>query len=141
MKFTDKDFYEMRNIIECVEGECLMLSGPDECFLPALSMGAHGCIGTTQNVMPRQFAEIYRAFQEGRIADAQRLQYEANRVIRALLTWRTIDTWKAVLRAQGFPVGSCRPPAKSITPEEEQIIYEKIRRIGMERVLQPVCGD
>lgn len=140
MKYTATNYFEMRNIMELVEGECLMLSGADENFLAALSMGAHGSIGTTQNIMPRQYVEIHRAFCEERIADAQQLQYQANRVIRVLLRAGSIASWKAVLRAQGFPAGQARPPLRNVSPEEERVIFEEIRRVGMGRVLQPVCG-
>ena len=126
MKFTDSDYYEMRNIIELAEGDCIILSGSDQLFLPALTMGAGGAIGTTQNIMPKHFVELYRTFLRGDLEQARRMQYQANRVIRALLAYGTVSAWKAVLKAQGFDCGPCRAPLKTLSEREEETLLERL---------------
>lgn len=131
MKFTDPDYYVMRNIIESVDGDCIILSGADQLFLPALTMGAGGSIGSTQNLMPRHFVAIYEAFLRGDLEEAQRLQYEANRVIRVLLSFGSVSAWKAVLTAQGFDGGPCRAPLTTLSEEDRKAVLKALEGMGV----------
>ena len=57
MKYTSPDVELFRKIHDLTEGRLQMIMGCDQAFLPALTMGAVGAIGTTYNFMP----EIYVA--------------------------------------------------------------------------------
>lgn len=126
MKYTDPNTYEMQNIIALAEENCIILSGADELFLPALTMGAGGSIGTTQNIMPKHFVELYQAFLRGDLEQARRLQVQANRVIRELLVYGSVSAWKVVLKAQGFDCGPCRAPLKTLSEREEEALLERL---------------
>jgi len=130
MKYTDADYYEMRNILDLADREVLVLSGRDELFLPALTMGAEGSIGTTQNIFPELFVGIYEAFSGGNWKRAMELQLKASRAIRILLHGG-LDAWKAVLRFKGFPVGHPRPPLKAISSDEEEKIVQELSSLGL----------
>ena len=131
MKFTYYNYYEMRNIIEMMDEQCLILSGSDEMFLPALVMGANGAIGSTQNIAPELFVEIYQAFLEGDLDRARALQYRANRMVLALLTCGGVRAWKAVLSRQGFAMGGCRPPLTNVTGEQETALLKSLEGMGL----------
>ncbi|MFH1008348.1 MAG: dihydrodipicolinate synthase family protein [Candidatus Latescibacterota bacterium] len=132
MKFTDSDYYEMHNIIESAAEECLILSGSDQLFVPALAMGAGGAIGTTQNIMPEFFVKLHQTYLAGDFDAARLMQYQANRVIRELVASGSLSGWKAVLKAQGFDFGPCRAPLKTLTGQEEAALLERLE--GLEAV-------
>lgn len=118
MKYTATDLFYMRNIIELLGERALVLAGADEMFLPALTMGCDGCIGSTQNVAPEWFLGIREAFQNGDIKTAQRLQFEINRFIKCWLMNGKNAGLKAAAAVRGCPIGSVRPPMLPATPQE-----------------------
>ena len=126
MKFTDSDYYEMHNIIESAEEDCIILSGSDQLFLPALTMGAGGAIGTTQNIMPKFFVKLHQTYVRGDVEEARRMQYQVNRVIRELLTYGSVSAWKSVLKAQGFNFGPCRAPLRTLSESEEAALLKRL---------------
>ena len=124
IKYSSYDFFDMRTIIEMTaQREFNVLSGPDEMCLPALVMGANGSIGTTFNVMARQFVELYNSFQAGDLERAQTLQFEVNRVIRALLSVPLLAALKLVLSDMGFDCGLTRLPLRPLTAAEKDRLY------------------
>ncbi|MBZ0295415.1 MAG: dihydrodipicolinate synthase family protein [Anaerolineae bacterium] len=121
VKFTSYNFFEMRNLIEMAQPrELSVLSGPDEMCFPALTMGAVGAIGTTYNLLPAHFVKLYNAFCRGDLAEAQRLQYEGNRIIRVLLSVSIIAAIKELLTMAGFDCGEPRRPQRPLTDAERE---------------------
>ena len=119
IKFTSYDFFTMRSIIELGEERGItVLSGPDEMCLPALTMGAHGAIGTTYNILPGLFSQLFECYQAGDLAGAQAKQYQANRIIRAFTSVPSIAAVKAILTRMGFPCGAPRAPMRPLSEAE-----------------------
>ncbi len=131
MKYTASDLFVMRQIIELDGGRLNVVMGTDEMFLPALSIGAAGAIGTTLNYMCLQFRQIYTAFQSGDMARALAIQSQVNRVIGVLLSYPTLAAlYKAPLRLLGFEVGECRPPIRPLTDSESAKLEADLRAAG-----------
>lgn len=126
IKFTSFNFYEMRQIIEL--GDLIVLSGPDEMCLPALVMGVPGAIGSTYNVMTRHFVAMYDAYRAGRLAEAQELQFQANRIIRTWLGYP--GALKVMMRWQGIPVGEPRRPLEPLPAEKEAALAADLLAVG-----------
>src|SRR5882672_103965 len=53
-----------------------ILSGDDALTLPFMSLGAHGVISVASNVIPRQVAQMVRAFATGKITAALKLNQQ-----------------------------------------------------------------
>lgn len=118
IKYSSYNLFDMRNIIELREG-FTVLSGFDEVLVAGLTMGAHGGIGSTYNIMPATFAAIYRAYRAGDLASAQHFQYRANRVIKVLLGVPYFATLKGILSAWGVPCGAPRRPNRPFASTDE----------------------
>jgi N-acetylneuraminate lyase len=140
IKYSSYNLYDMRNIIELAPGRLSVLSGFDEVCLAALSMGAHGAIGSTYNVMPATFAALYRAMEAGDLAGARELQFRANRVIKALLTAPLIAGLKALLSAQGIACGAPRRPQRPLTPAERDRLLAAVADAGLEALEADAMG-
>ena len=126
LKFTAYNFYEMRQIIEL--DNMTVFSGPDEMCLPALTMGVVGAIGSTYNPMTRHFVRLYEAFQAGRLAEAQDLQFQANRIIRV---WTSFPgALKVMMRWQGVPIGAPRRPMEPLPVEREEELASALQAAG-----------
>jgi 4-hydroxy-tetrahydrodipicolinate synthase len=84
--------------------------GRDHLILGALERGAAGAVTACANVAPRAFVDLYRAFREGRTADAARLQELAKPLREAFALHTFPSVVKAAMEMIGLPAGPCRRP-------------------------------
>lgn len=129
IKFSDYNLFLLRNIREHYPN-ATVFSGNDEIFLAALSMGAHGSIGLTLNFMPEVYVGIFQAFEKGDIAEAQRLQFYATRVVEAIVRHNSIGACKAVLKMIGMDCGSTRGPVVPVEGKAYETLREELASIG-----------
>ena len=133
IKYTSYDFFTMRQMVELKgEREVTILSGPDEMCLPALTMGSDGAIGTTYNILPGLFADLYRCYQDGDLTAAQTKQYQANRVIKAFVSVPSLAAIKEILAKMGFDCGTPRRPLRPLTQAESGLLWDKLNKTGFE---------
>jgi N-acetylneuraminate lyase len=130
MKYTAYDMYGMRKIVELDEGRFNVLSGADEVMLAAQAMGADGAIGTTQNFLPRTFAEAYTAFRSGDVQAAQALQARINWTVSTFLSFPSLAAVKEIMRLLGFDLGAPRPPLLSLTDGQRGLLREMLEEIS-----------
>lgn len=125
IKYTSTDLFTMESC-KAAFPDKIIYNGYDEVFLAGLSMGADGAIGSTYNFMADKFVAIDRLFQEGKLAEAQSLQKEANRIIRVLCEVGVLQGEKEILCQLGLPFGECRHPFASLSKEAKAKIREEI---------------
>ena len=125
IKYTSNDFFTME---QCKTNfpHKVLYNGYDEMFLAGLSMGADGGIGSTYNFMANKFVKIRELFGENRIAEAQEIQREANRIITVLCKIGVMQAEKEVLNQLGFDFGVCRHPFGEPTDEQKALIAKEI---------------
>ncbi|MNH94914.1 N-acetylneuraminate lyase [compost metagenome] len=122
VKFTSKDTFELQQLLDACGPDFLVFNGPDECLLAGLAVGCCGAIGSTYNIMPEVFVELYRHFCAGQWKEAQVMQAKANRVIAELLKYDFIAFEREILKLQGIDVGLPRKPIQQLTEEERSLI-------------------
>lgn len=125
IKYTSNDFFTMEQCKSAFPHK-LVYNGYDEMFLCGLSMGADGGIGSTYNFMADKFVQIEQLFRENRIAEAQAVQQEANRIIAVLCKAGVMAAEKEVLNQLGMDFGVCRHPFGQPTEEQKQLIAREI---------------
>ncbi len=125
IKYTSNDFFMMEQC-KTAYGDKLVYNGYDEMFLAGLSMGADGGIGSTYNFMANKFVEIQKLFRENRIAEAQAIQRDANRIITILCKIGVMQAEKEVLNQLGLDFGVCRHPFSEPTDEQKALIKKEI---------------
>ena len=125
IKYTSNDFFTMEQCKANFPNK-IVYNGFDEMFLCGLSMGADGGIGSTYNFMADKFVTIQKLFREGNIAEAQKVQKEANRIITILCQVGVMQAEKEVLNQLGFDFGVCRHPFGEPTEEQKQLIAKEI---------------
>ena len=132
MKYTGIDFYALQRLLWRLAHPAIFFSGMDPLFVPAFASGCiAGCIGTTQNVVPRHFARMFDAMTHGDFASAIRLQAEANRVLELMTENENWSYRKAMVRFIGLDVGAARPPYEPLTEEAFAAFAERMRRQGI----------
>ena len=103
----------------------VVFNGPDEQLVSGLAMGADGGIGGTYAVMPELYLKIMDLVAEGKIPEAQKIQYAADAVIYAMCECHgnLYAVMKEVLRIrEGLDIGGVRKPLPNLIPEDmEQV--------------------
>ena len=134
MKYTGADFYTLQRLIWRLGQPAIFFSGMDQLFVPAFASGClAGCIGTTQNVVPRHFSRMYEAMTRNDFATASRLQAEANRVVQLMVEHENWSYRKAMVRYLGLNVGAARPPYEPLSQEAYAAFAERLRKQGIVR--------
>jgi N-acetylneuraminate lyase len=119
IKYTAHDFFTLQDLLLKMDNRWIAFSGPDEMFLPALTMGVVGSIGSTQNVIPEIFLEIYRSFKSGDIQRAMQYQRIVTRAVSLLIQYGGMSAWKAALGFRGIDAGFCKPPLRTTLSAKE----------------------
>lgn len=124
-KHTDPNFFSAERLMQSVPGT-ILFNGPDEMLTGGLAMGMAGGIGSTYNLMPRHYLDIYRHVQNGDLAKARESQAVANEVIYELLriSQGVVPGIKLGLEVLGFDVGGPRKPFQVIDGDTSR--FEKL---------------
>ena len=115
LKFTDSDFFKMS--VVCNSGATLF-NGFDEMLVAGMLMGASGGIGSTYNVMPELFVQLYAQASAADWVAARQTQATINELIEILLRYPVNPAVKQMLVWMGHDCGPAIAPRRSLTAEE-----------------------
>ncbi len=131
MKYTGCDYFAVQTLKERVGRPTLFFSGADEMMVAGQAMGCFaGGIGTTYNIIPRHFAEIFGSARRGNYAEATRLQAEANRLIRLALRSENLSMFKGMAKHIGFDCGWFRAPYAPLSESEYADLCRDMDALG-----------
>ena len=132
MPTQDIQMFKDAGIAARGEGNFVVFNGPDEQFVVGRAIGADGGIGGTYAVMPELYNAMHRLVDEGRIAEARAIQYDANRIIYKMCEahGNLYAVQKELLhRMYGLNLGSVRAPMPGLVPSDEAVVVEAQRMI------------
>jgi len=120
-KHTDPNFFSAERLMHAVPGTKIF-NGPDEMLTGGLAMGMVGGIGSTYNLMPRHYLDIYRHVKDGDLAKARESQVIVNDVIYELLriSQGVVPGLKLGLKILGYDVGRARRPFQAIDADTDK---------------------
>ncbi|CAG7607198.1 N-acetylneuraminate lyase [Paenibacillus solanacearum] len=128
VKFTSLNLFEMQQIRAKCGPDFLIFNGHDEVYAGGALMGADGAIGSTFNMMPGLFVEMFSTLTAGSWPSVQQPQAEANDVIAHMIGYDVIPYEKYILYLQGvFETPAVRQPLKQFTAEERKQIEDFYR--------------
>jgi 4-hydroxy-tetrahydrodipicolinate synthase len=117
-----------------------VLVGPENLIVTALDNGLAGTVTALANIAPRLFVDLYRAYRDGRRADADRLQA----LVTGMCGWVLAHTFpsmlKEALRMIGRPVGPCRKPIGAVPPEARERLAAGIEQLRAEGYIDEPTG-
>lgn len=130
VKWSSDDLFEMMKLKDMTNGDMNIISGGDEILLSAFAAGADAGIGSTFNVLLKDFVSIYNDFKNKELDRALATQLKINKVIDLLLNRELIPSVKLALKFTGFDVGTATYPFKQFTKAEEESFEKEIRALG-----------
>ena len=134
IKYTHEDFMDFQSCINLENDKYNMLWGRDENLLAALSIGAMGGVGSTYNYAAPLYLRLIRAFKDGDLIQARKLQQLSIDMIRLLGKYGGIATGKAYMKYIGFDFGQFRLPIKNMTEENFEAFKKDVRALDMENL-------
>lgn len=109
------------------------LIGNSRLMLPALLIGATGCVDGPPNMAPELWVAIWRAYQAGDIPAARAAQEKASAAAEALgVPSKFHGAIKAVIGQRlGIDCGNPRPPGEALTDDERAELAGKVVALGL----------
>jgi len=138
IKFTNEDFMDFQSCLNFKNGKYDMLWGRDENLLPAMSIGARGCVGSTYNYAAPLYLQLMKAFDNGDLKLAAKLQQQSIDMIRLLGKYGGIATGKAYMKYIGFDCGGFRLPIKNINAENFEAFKTDVKALNMDELFSKV---
>ncbi|WP_099370690.1 dihydrodipicolinate synthase family protein [Sphingobacterium sp. 1.A.5] len=136
IKFTSSAIHEYQDGIHLCNDNFDMLFGFDELLLPALAVGAKGAIGSTYNYASPIYLQVIKLFKEGRIKEAENLQYEAVKMIKLIIKYGPIPSQRAIMEMVGFKMGPSRLPLQTLSEKQKNELESELHGIGFFKVLE-----
>jgi N-acetylneuraminate lyase len=122
-----RDFTKMG--LACIIGNSALM-------LPALTLGATGCIDGPPNVAPELWVEIWNAYQAGDLKRAEHAQDRATEVTNLVRRFGLHATTKVLLSARlGIDCGNPRLPGLPLTAEQRQQVLKRAAELGLTQLL------
>lgn len=112
--------------------------GRDHMILPALKLGAAGAVTACANVAPKLFVDLYKAFREGRMEEAARLQALVDPLRQSFALHTFPAVVKEAMALAGYPAGPCRRPVGPMPEEAREKLKKVLDHLREEHYLPPV---
>ena len=114
-----------------------VFTGMGRMMLPALTIGAAGCVDGPPCLAPELWVAIWEAYNARDLDRAEEAQAKASEVMDFLIDLGYIGALKtAVGERLGIETGDPRPPNLGATPEQKVAAREAVHRLGLAKVAQ-----
>ena len=139
LKHSAITFANVRNFsnmgLKCLVGNALLM-------LPALTIGASGCVDGPPNVAPELWVEIWNAYNARDIHRAEVAQEKASKVTDLVRGIGLHAGTKAVLSERlGIDCGAPRLPGQPATVEQRALIQKTLAELGIGKAAVAQAGD
>jgi 4-hydroxy-tetrahydrodipicolinate synthase len=109
-----------------------LLSGDDSLTLPLMSIGGRGVVSVVGNIVPRDMLALVRAFDAGRVEEAQRWHRKLFPLCRDMLGVATNPIpIKAAMKMLGRGSGELRLPMCPLDPAGEARVRKTLQEYGL----------
>ena len=129
MKDSSGDIFSLGNLVANTD-DPVIFEGEDATVLWALMAGANGGIGSTYNVMPHLYVNMWRAFQDGSTDAAVRTQLRINEIIAVLVRTSVISSVMKTMEFIGLPCGRPRSPNRALSDSESADLRAGLEAVG-----------
>jgi dihydrodipicolinate synthase/N-acetylneuraminate lyase len=139
MKDSSGSMVDLIHFKDCAgENDFNMLTGREDMFLPALFMGAKGCMTGASGYIPEIMAEIYRLFKSSNFEEAKKIQRSFLKIVRLASQLPFPSGHQLILALRGFEISNKQPLSdQSLNKYNEikkqlKIELESLTKLGLE---------
>ncbi len=124
IKDTSFDMFQMNDLCRTVGDKIRIFVGLENLYLPALSVGAVGCVAMVPQIIGKTAVDIYTCWQKGDIAGARRAHEIVCRVYDLFKVGSGYIAIKESMNLLGKPGGHSRPPMLMFTEEQKATLRQ-----------------
>lgn len=121
--------------LDCLVGNSLLM-------LPALTIGASGCVDGPPCFAPELWVEIWDAYQAQDLKRAEAAQDRASEATMLVREFGLHPTAKVILTERlGIDCGDPRPPGQPLSSEQREEVLRRVADMGLTRVAVASSDD
>ncbi len=124
IKDTSFDMFQMNDLCRTVGDKIRIFVGLESLYLPALAVGAVGCVAMVPQIIGKTAVDIYTCWQKGDIAGARRAHEIVCRVYDLFKVGSGYIAIKESMTLLGKTGGYSRPPMLMFTEEQKAKLRE-----------------
>jgi 4-hydroxy-tetrahydrodipicolinate synthase len=118
---------QMSRIRSLVPKDFLLISGDDALTLPVMSIGGVGIISVVANIIPRDVADMCKAFEKGDIKRAEELHYKMLDLIKAMFIETNPIPVKTAMGLMKMMDPQIRLPLCEMLPENKEKLVKALK--------------
>jgi 4-hydroxy-tetrahydrodipicolinate synthase len=122
---------QMADVVRLAGDKITLLSGDDNLTLPVLSIGGAGVVSVAANIVPRDTADLVKAWEEGRIEEAQKLYYKLLPLCQAMFFETNPIPVKTSLALMGKVQEEMRLPLYHMAPANLEKLKKALSEYGL----------
>ncbi len=122
---------QMADIVRLAGDKITLLSGDDNLTLPVLSIGGAGVVSVVANIVPRDTADLVKAWEEGRIDEAKELFYKLLPLCQAMFFETNPIPVKTSLGLMGKIQDEMRLPLYPMAPANLEKLKKALSEYGL----------
>ena len=131
VKEASGNISQVLEIKRLVSDDFKIYSGNDDQIIPIYACGGHGVISVCANAIPRQTQQMCKAFMDGDVKEALRLQLLYKHFINLLFCEVNPIPIKAALSAMGYIKDELRLPLTSMEESNRSKLLDEMERLGI----------
>lgn len=135
IKYTSSTINEYQSCLNFNNNKYDILYGFDELFLPALSVGAKGAIGSTFTFAAPLYKRTLIEFKSGNLKAAKENHDLLVEMIRIFVKYPSIPAQKAIMKMTGFDSGPARLPLVTLSEKEYKELEISLNNIDFFKTL------
>ena len=132
LKYSFADINRTIDYIGINNGTFSVLHGCDRAFVAMMALGCKGTVSGIAGVFPEPFVAVYRAYLDGNLAEAQRIQKTCVKLVDVLRGGSNMSYFKEALKMRGIAAGHMRHPQLDLPAEEVE---------QLKRDLTGICAE
>lgn len=131
IKEATGDLKQVSDIIELSREGFIVLSGDDFTTLPMLSIGGHGVISVTSNIMPGEISGMVKSYFAGEMKEARRLHFRLQALHRMMFIETNPIPVKTALAVMGMVGEEFRLPLTRMSEANRAKLITVLKAYGL----------
>ncbi len=131
VKEASCDLEQIMRILRDAPEDFVVLSGEDSWSYPILSLGGHGAISVSSNVVPKGLTKMIHEHFDGHIEDSKQLHYKYLDLNKVIFVETNPGPIKAAMEMMGMPSGKPRLPLVEPTGESKEKIKKVLQDLSL----------
>jgi len=131
IKEASGDISQVAEIIRICPDDFLVYSGNDDMVVPLMSLGGHGVISVSANILPAEMKKMVDDYRNGNVNDAKNAQLALNGINKALFIETNPIPVKEAMSIMNLCSSEVRAPLYQMSEENRARLLRELNLFGI----------